>query len=416
MNRKQLSLLLFLAVVLGVAGLVVYRKQTASFQAGGMTIGKKLLGDLPINDITRIAVKHGTNELNLIKKADLWRVQERNDYPSNFGQLSEFLLKAAELKMSQIEKVGPSQLPRFGLATAPGSNAATIVEFHGAGDKLIKTLLLGKNHLRKSKGGPSPYGEEMPDTGYPDGRYVKVGADSPDVAVISDTLSTIEPRPDQWINKDFIKVEKVRSIAVTFPTATNSWKLSRETESGEWKLADARTGEQIDSSKTSSLATALNSPTISDVDTASKPEQLGLNKPTLVVLDTFDNFTYTIKVGVKTNDNYPVLVAVSAQLPKERTPGKDEKPEDKTRLDKDFNDSQKKLTDKLAQEQACEKWTYLVSSWTLDNLLKDRSQLLQEKKEEPKKDEKAVSAATPDSSPSPSPTPPTPTPDSPAQK
>ena len=279
--------------------------------------------------------------------------------------------------------------------------------------KLIKTLLLGKKHLRKSKGGPSPYGEEMPDTGYPDGRYVKAGADSPDVAVISDALSNIEPRPDQWLNKDFIKVDKVRSIAVTFPAATNSWKLSRSTEAGEWKLADAKPGEQLDSAKTSSLATALNSPTFSDVDITSKPGQLGLDKPTVVKLDTFDNFTYTLKVGAKTNDNYPVLVAVSAQLPKERIAGKNEKPEDKTRLDKEFKDNQKKLTDKLAQEQACEKWTYLVSSWTFDSLLKDRSQLLQEKKEEKKEeakpDEKPASAT-----PAPSPVPPTVKP--PAQK
>ena len=78
---------------------------------------------------------------------------------------------------------------------------------------------------------------------------------------------------------------------------------------------------------------------------------------------------------------------MAADIPKERTPGKDEKPEDKAKLDKEFKDQQQKLEDKLAQEQAYEKWVYLVSSWTVDSLLKDRSQLLVEKKGEPKKDE-----------------------------
>ena len=77
---------------------------------------------------------------------------------------------------------------------------------------------------------------------------------------------------------------------------------------------------------------------------------------------------------------------VAAQIPKERTPGKDEKPEDKTKLDKEFKDKTQKLEEKLNQEKPCEKWVYLVSSWTLDPLLKDRSQLLVEKKEEPKKE------------------------------
>ena len=42
---------------------------------------------------------------------------------------------------------------------------------------------------------------------------------------------------------------------------------------------------------------------------------------------------------------------------------------------------------KVQQEKAFEKWTYVVSSWTVDSLLKERSQLLAEKKDESKKDE-----------------------------
>ena len=113
-------------------------------------------------------------------------------------------------------------------------------------------------------------------------------------------------------------------------------------------------------------------------------ETLGLAKPVLVKLETFDSFQYTLKVGTKTNDTYPVMVSVSASLPKERAPGKDEKPEDKAKLDKEFRDRQKVLTDKLAQEKSLENWVYLVSSWSLDSVLKNRSQLMVEKKDEAK--------------------------------
>ena len=166
--------------------------------------------------------------------------------------------------------------------------------------------------------------------------------------------------------------------------------MTRDTETAsDWKLADAKPDEKLDSSKTSSFSYALSSPSFNDVLPAdTKPEQAGLDKPTVVTLDTFDNFTYTIKLGQKTNDNLPMVVAVTAQIPKERTPGKDEKPEDKTRLDKEFKEKQKKLEDKLSQEKSYEKWVYLVSNWTVDSLLKERAQLLVEKKEEPKKDEK----------------------------
>jgi hypothetical protein len=385
MNRNQFSLLLFLVVVLGVAGLIVYNKQNDVGKSGDAAIGKKLIPNLPVNDVAHIVLRQGTNQLNLAKKDGTWRVRERNDYPASFSQISEFLIKAADLKVVQSEKVGPSQLGRLELVPGQGTNAALEVALKDQNDKQIQSLLLGKKHMQKSKT-PSPYGD-FGDNGWPDGRYVQVGGNSGSVEVISDALSNIEPKPEQWLNKDFFKVEKVRSVAVEFPQPTNSWKLTRETESGDWKLTDAKPAEQLDSTKTSSVSNPLSSPSFSDVDTASKPEQLGLDKPTVVTLDTFDNFTYTLKVGQKTNDNYPLLVAVSAQLAKERTPGKDEKAEDKDKLDKAFKEQQKKLEEKLAQEQAFQSWTYLVSSWTLEPLLKNRAQLLVEKKEEPKKEE-----------------------------
>jgi uncharacterized protein DUF4340 len=385
MNRNQFTLLLFLLVVLGLAGLMVYNRQNDVGKTGDPAIGRKLLGSLPVNDVAHIALKQSTNELNLVKKDNLWRVHERNDYPANYSEISDFLLKAQDLKIVQSEKVGASQLARLGLVPGQGTNAALVVELKDQNDKSIQALLLGKKHLQKSKGA-SPYGD-MGDQGWPDGRYVKVGSASDTVALISDALASIEPKPEQWLNKDFFKVEKVRAIAVEGPAVTNSWRITRDSETAEWKLADGKPTEQLDTSKTSSAGTALNSPSFTDVVTGAQSTQLGLDKPTTISLDTFDDFNYKLKVGHKTNDTYALAMAVSGKLPAERTPGKDEKADDKTKLDKEFKDKQKKLEDKLAQEKGYENWVYLVSSWTLDPLLKDRGQLLVEKKEEPKKEE-----------------------------
>ncbi len=411
MNRKQLAILLVLVIVLGGAGLVLRKKQSASWTGGDQSIGKKPLSDLAINDVTHISLKQDTNELNLVKKDDLWRVRERHDYPANYSEISDFLLKVRDLKIVQSEKAGPSQLPRLALASGSGPNSALVVDFKGQNEKPLQSLLLGKKHMKK--GDRSAQFGDMGDEGWPDGRYVKVGSNSANVALISDALANIEPKPDQWLNKDFFKIEKVRSIAVAFPIATNSWKLTRDTESAEWKLADAKPGEQLDSSKASGVANPLSSPSFTDVMASSKPEETGLAKPTVVTADTFDNFTYTLKVGQKTNDNFPFAMTVTGQPPKERVAGKDEKPEDKAKLDKEFKETQKKLEEKLSQEKDYEKWVYLVSTWTVDPLLKERSQLMAEKKEEPKKDEKVSTGEPPkDAEPKePSATPPSAKPD-----
>lgn len=387
MNRKQFGILLVLVILLGAAGLAIYNKKNDTSKGGDPTLGRKLLGDLPVNDITAIAVKQGTNEVNLVKKDNLWRVRERADYAANYSEISDFLLKARDLKVLETEKVAPADLGRLALVPGDGTNTALVVEFKGTNGAALKTLLLGKKHMRKSNR-PSPYGDMGDDQGWPDGRYVKLGAESDSVALISDPLANIEPKPEQWLNKDFFKVEKARSIEVVFPEATNSWKVSRETETGEWKLADAKPGEQLDSSKTSALTNPLNFPSFNDVAAGAALDSLGLEKPTTVSIETFDGFSYLIKVGSKTNDNYAVTVAVSTQFPKERTSGKDEKPEDKARLDKEFKDKQTKLEEKATQEKALGKWVYLVSNWTFEPLLKDRAQLLVEKKEEAKPGEK----------------------------
>ena len=389
MNRKQFALLLFLLVVLGIGGLMVYNRQNDLSGVGDPALGKKLLGNFPVNDVAHIAFQQGTNELNLVKKDNLWRVRERDDYPANYQQISEALLKLSDLKVVQSETVGASQLPRLDLVAGQGSNAALVVDFKDAQDKSLRTLLLGKKHMQKSNR-PSPYGDMS--EGYPDGRYVKVGATSDKVDLVGDGLTQLEPRPEQWLNKDFFKVEKLRSISLSGPAATNSWQVSRETETGEWKLADAKTGEQLDTSKASAFNNALTSPTFTDVAPASKADQLGLAKPNVLTVQTFDNFTYTVKVGQKTNDDYPVLISVTADLPKERTPGKDEKPDDKAKLDKVFKDNQSVLEAKLDKDKTYGNWVYLMSSWTLDPLLKDRAQLLVEKKEAK---EPTASATTP---------------------
>jgi len=397
MNRKQLILLLVVVVALGIVGVVVYQHNQTAWQGGGRQgAAAKLLGDLPVNDVAAIVIKGGTNELDLVKKDNLWRVKQRDDYPANFSEISGFLLKAADLKAAQTEEVGPSQLGRYKLLPpGPATNTAVLVELRDQNGKAIRTLLLGKTHMHRAEGGASPMGDMGENGGWPDGRYVMVGTAARTVSVISDPLSSLEAKPDQWLNKDFFKVEKIRSIAVTYPVATNSWKVTRATDSSsDWKLAEAKPDEKLDSSKTSGFSYALSSPSFNDVLPAdTKPDQTGLDKPTVITLDTFDDFTYTLKVGQKTNDNLPMVVAVSAQLPKERTPGKDEKAADKTRLDKEFKDKQQKLADKLSQEKSFEKWVYLVPNWTVDSVLKERAQLLAEKKAEAKKETSSPVAA-----------------------
>src|SRR5690242_11070348 len=128
MNRKQLTILLVLVVLIGGACLVLLRNQNKSWENANPDLGKKLLGDFPVNDVAHIIIKQGTNELNLAKK-DVWRVRERNNYLADYSEIGGFLVKLQELKIVQNEKIGSSQLSRLSLTPGNGTNAAVVVDF-----------------------------------------------------------------------------------------------------------------------------------------------------------------------------------------------------------------------------------------------------------------------------------------------
>jgi hypothetical protein len=266
-----------------------------------------------------------------------------------------------------------------------------VVDLQNKDGKSLKTLTLGKKHSAKP-----PRGQQMPfgDEGFADGRYVMVGGNSQQALLVADALANMEPKPEEWLDKEFFKIERPKTIAVTFPLATNSWKIVRDDESGDWKLADTKGDEKLDAARASGVSSPFASPTFNDVlSLKAKPSDSGLDKPTVVTVETFDDFVYTVKVGTKKEDNYPIMVSVVANFAKERTPAKDEKPEDKAKADKAWKERQKQLEDKLQQNKKFENWTYLVSSWTVDPILKERKDLLVEKKEEPKAGEKTDKAA-----------------------
>ena len=102
--------------------------------------------------------------------------------------------------------------------------------------------------------------------------------------------------------------------------------LTRETEAGDWNLANTNAGEELDSSKVTGVTSPFSSPTFTGVLPGAKLDESGTNKPTVVKIETFDDFNYTINVGAKTNDDYFVTLSVAAKPPVEPVMGKDEKP------------------------------------------------------------------------------------------
>ncbi|HXC99908.1 MAG TPA: DUF4340 domain-containing protein [Verrucomicrobiae bacterium] len=395
MNRKQFAIIVVLLIIVGGAGLLVQSHHNAAAGTGAQEQGGKLLGNnFPINDVAAISIQQGTNQLNVVKVDDLWRVRERNNYAADFSKISAFLVKAADLKILETEQVDAADLPRLQLAAAgQGSDAGVLLTLKDKDGKTLKALTLGKSHFQK----PAQQSQFGGDESFPDGRYVMAAGDTHNVLLVRDPFSEAEPKPETWLNKDFFKVERPKTIAITYPDATNSWQISRTNDSGEWKLAGLKPGQTENTTNLPSVTSPFAAPSFEDVmASTTKPEDTGLDKPTTITVDTFDDFTYTVKVGKKNGDNYPITMTVVANFPTTRIPASGEKPEDKDKADKAWQERQKQLDATLKQAQAYQNWIYLVSGWSLDSLLKDRKDLVVEKADEPKPASKSDSTAKDD--------------------
>src|SRR5258705_7696851 len=86
MNRKQFGILVVLLVVLGGAGLLLQRGKNGDSSGGESGAGQKLLGEnFPVNDVALISIKGPTNEVNLVRKDDLWRTWEGRGCPGKIA-------------------------------------------------------------------------------------------------------------------------------------------------------------------------------------------------------------------------------------------------------------------------------------------------------------------------------------------
>lgn len=375
MNQKQLTLLVVVGLLLGGLALVVNSSRQKEFQARDAGIGEKLLGDFPTSDIAAVTIKSHDGEVNLVK-GDIWTVKERAGYPASFTEIADLVRKFWELKPAQSQKVGQSQWSRLGLAPADakdaGTNAATVVELKGKDGKAIRTLLLGKKQMRDSGG----------QGGYPVGRWIAVPDNKESVFLVTETFNEVEPKIETWLSKDFLKVEKLKSVSLTSTNSANSWSVSRTNETSDWVLANAKPEENVDKNKLSGFNWAFSSATFTDVQPKdAEPVKNAFANATTVQFTTFEGFSYEVKIGSQPDpESFYISVAASADLPKERTAPADEKAEDKEKAEKAWKEAQDKLKEKLKKEQALGGWVYKVAKWTVDSVLKDRSALMAEKK------------------------------------
>ena len=375
--KKVVILLILLAALIGVA---VITKDNSENRLKPATAREKLLPGLDVNAVRKVRIKEGDKVATLAIAGDEWGVAERSGYPAAFDKLGKMLMDLKEQKSGKQKKYGKGAWADLKLNEPTGdakdAGSGLSVELLGEGDKPIKTLVLGKNVTSSTVGREaSPYG------GGGNERYVRINDDGDTVWQVDGQFYDLQPKPEDWIDKSFIDVAKIKDVEITMPKAEDSWKATRKDEAGDFTLVDAKPGEDFDKDK-ASLATVLSGPTFTDVLPKDKATADFMKDATAVNITTFEGFTYNVKFlkkGTGSDEKYYMTATTTGDFAKERPAVKDEKPEDKKKNDDEFAAKKKTLEEKLAKEKKSEGWVFQISSYTLGGLEKKRSEVMKDK-------------------------------------
>jgi hypothetical protein len=369
-----------LIIILALLGAVAYMQNSSRSKrlTAGAASRELLLPDLKpkAQSIKKLRLKEGEKTLTLTQKDKQWVVNERSDFPAAAEKIGNAVRELLDQKAGKPQPVGESAWGDVKLL-APGKGDAAqtgmLVEFLDEKDALLQSLILGSNvETSKAGGNSSPFGG-----GGASERYARLDSDGNTVWTVGNQFYELQPNPADWLLKEFVNIDKIQSIEVTSPIAADSWKASRKDENATDYMLDG-SKDLVDSSK-ATITGYMASASFNDVLTKDKMTADLMKDSWNMVIKTFDGFTYglrTVKQGTDADDKHLLTLSVKGDFPKERPAVKDEKPEDKKKADEEFTNKMKTLNDKLTKEKKLEGWVFEVSGYSVNTLLKKRSEVV----------------------------------------
>ena len=344
MTTKNLAILGAAAVVLGSAA---YFCNTGRRIKSSSVNGKPVLQAFDVSEVAKVEIG-GAKKLVLAATDKGWTIDALHGYPADVTKIRENLLKLKDLTVGQ--SAGGQKI-----------ESGTSVVLKDSKGNALASATLGGQHMSKPRGQAAQFGGG----GYPDGRYMKFGDG---VVLVKDPLDAFDGDPKKWCDSRICSVPSSDVTDVSYSNGGETLTLTRKDSA--WTLEGLGPKEELDSSKTYSLDSALSYLDFNGVADPGKPEaEFGFATGSVYSVSLKNGQKYTAKVGGASGSDrfFRVSAAFSPAGTNAAENAKLEK------AVKDFNDT-------------TGKWTFLISSYSADSMGKTRKDLVKAK-DEPKKDE-----------------------------
>ncbi len=352
MKFRHLMLLLAAAALLVGLASLTSRRQRPRPPAWS---GKPVLPGLDVNAVRAVAVRKGADAVQLARVGDAWVVTNAFGYPADFAKLRTSLLALKDLTIGHHQP---------GMKLDDGDT--TRVELSGADGQLLAVLVCGGQRQRAAPA------EQGFGGGYPDGRYVARAGES-DVFLVKEGLESFSTTAKDWIDTQILNVPSadLASIQLTSPGGET---VMLDRSSGTLLLAGLADSEEFDSSRSYGIESALGYLRVADIaDPALTPEAIGLATGHLYRATLKNGEVYTARIGGTPADRTDRFARFAVELLPAGTnvtadaasPAAQARREQESRV--------------AALQETFGRWTYLISSYTAENMTCTRADLVKAK-------------------------------------
>ena len=379
MKTRHLILLIGIVIVLAV----VYAVQQGSRKNNTRDPMEKrelVPADFSSDNVASVKLEHEGRTITLKQTPSGWVVAERFRYPADVSRLRDLFVSLCDARIAQRVSLTPLQETELSLTP----EKAVTLTFSDKNSQTLQRFVFGSKHNgRQASSQPFAMGGSS-------GRYLLL-ADGRCVLVPED-FSEVDSSLTDWLNRDFFQVSDLKH-AVLKRNGKTEWELAFQ--NGKPVLSGTvPAGKELDESKTSSFKSAFSWIRFQDVaDPKSAPAATGMDKAPELLLTDSDDLLYTIRPGAGKDGKHYLRVSVIWKGEVKRKAPAGEKPEDKKRLDAEFEKTVRERKEKAAKlNKTLSSWTYAVEKSVFDNASATRGSFLKDKpKPEPKQDGKSPS-------------------------
>jgi hypothetical protein len=345
MKAKPLVLLLIAALVLiGLANWSGRRRQSPAASRAGTA----LLPDLDVNAVNAIEIHEKDDILRLARLNDVWSVTNAHNYPADFQSLVKRLIALREIKIGHVQR-----------GMSIDDTDATRVRLLDARDQPLAELTLGA--ARQSKN-VNNMGRYRPN----DGRYLSRNGGG-DVFLVKESLDDWTAATEGWLDTQIVSIAPNDIATIEMRSMLGGDPVVLDRASGSLELVDLdEEKEQFESGRADGVDTVLQYLRFNRIaDPSLPPEALGFATGHLYRVALKNGDIYHASLGAAVEGNRYFKVGVESGPP---STNESERVAAETRV----TEANAKLSP----------WTFLIASYTADNMIRTRAELVAPKPSE----------------------------------